>query len=568
MQVATLKTPKKKKAKWPWVLLILFLIFIVGPIVAVYALFYDASSKRVVLYDNLSLTEVGNRIIVDSLDPAPTEEIIDVKITEQDIDNMLYLAMSKIQEKVKFVKKAYMNAKGSSYNFFLDVDGVIIKSRVKVSTNMEISADGKDFIFKVKDVALGRVGGILTPAKWAFNRFITPEKVAEVLSASGLSLEFDAEQFAIIYPKASLIADLDKLTGSQSIGLYFDVMETIIREDLMDFRVNTNNFLDGVVDLKQLQTNELVTDDDQHIHVTSEQIQAKRDDLISLITAGYIDPTNKLETTYAFDFLVGGWQYLSNEGKETLQSTDFSYVDILDKENYAGLGQYKPEETLVEKMKESLDINRLLDKTLDPRYTDLCVLSEKDINDYIAGRSIVGYSSLLYRETPEGWKVNYITIENFYMNIYKNSDNKDIAEMVCKIDVNGYTTSLTLETEMIGDGSFTDNKLTFQVQTTQFGSYNAENIKDDFFGIMSSAINNEGDSSLVVNKEDYTISVDFTNIMEFARDKAEEAIEELTHEHRDLSDQFTADHMNFEILGNSRDDEGGMKLSLDEGINY
>ena len=568
MQVATLKTPKKKKAKWPWVLLILFLIFIVGPIVTVYALFYDASSKRVVLYDNLSLTEVGNRIIVDSLDPAPTEEIIDVKITEQDIDNMLYLAMSKIQEKVKFVKKAYMNAKGSSYNFFLDVDGVIIKSRVKVSTNMEISADGKDFIFKVKDVALGRVGGILTPAKWAFNRFITPEKVAEVLSASGLSLEFDAEQFAIIYPKASLIADLDKLTGSQSIGLYFDVMETIIREDLMDFRVNTNNFLDGVVDLKQLQTNELVTDDDQHIHVTSEQIQAKRDDLISLITAGYIDPTNKLETTYAFDFLVGGWQYLSNEGKETLQSTDFSYVDILDKENYAGLGQYKPEETLVEKMKESLDINRLLDKTLNPRYTDLCVLSEKDINDYIAGRSIVGYSSLLYRETPEGWKVNYITIENFYMNIYKNSDNKDIAEMVCKIDVNGYTTSLTLETEMIGDGSFTDNKLTFQVQTTQFGSYNAENIKDDFFGIMSSAINNEGDSSLVVNKEDYTISVDFTNIMEFARDKAEEAIEELTHEHRDLSDQFTADHMNFEILGNSRDDEGGMKLSLDEGINY
>ena len=539
-----------------------------GPIVTVYALFYDASSKRVVLYDNLSLTEVGNRIIVDSLDPAPTEEIIDVKITEQDIDNMLYLAMSKIQEKVKFVKKAYMNAKGSSYNFFLDVDGVIIKSRVKVSTNMEISADGKDFIFKVKDVALGRVGGILTPAKWAFNRFITPEKVAEVLSASGLSLEFDAEQFAIIYPKASLIADLDKLTGSQSIGLYFDVMETIIREDLMDFRVNTNNFLDGVVDLKQLQTNELVTDDDQHIHVTSEQIQAKRDDLISLITAGYIDPTNKLETTYAFDFLVGGWQYLSNEGKETLQSTDFSYVDILDKENYAGLGQYKPEETLVEKMKESLDINRLLDKTLNPRYTDLCVLSEKDINDYIAGRSIVGYSSLLYRETPEGWKVNYITIENFYMNIYKNSDNKDIAEMVCKIDVNGYTTSLTLETEMIGDGSFTDNKLTFQVQTTQFGSYNAENIKDDFFGIMSSAINNEGDSSLVVNKEDYTISVDFTNIMEFARDKAEEAIEELTHEHRDLSDQFTADHMNFEILGNSRDDEGGMKLSLDEGINY
>ena len=568
MQVATLKTPKKKKAKWPWVLLILFLIFVLGPIVTFYILFYDSNSKRVILYDDASLTNIGNRIIVDSLDTAPTEHMIDVKITEQDIDNILHVAMDKIQEKVKFVKKAYMYAKGNTYNFFFDVDGVVIKSRVKVSTNMEVSEDGKDFVFKVKDVAVGRVGGVLTPAKWLFNRFITPEKVAEVLSASGLSLTFDAEQFAIIYPKASLIEDLDKLTGSQDIGLYFDVMETIIREDMMDFKLDTDNFIDGVVDLEQLQTNEMVTDDAAHIHVTSEQVQEKRDDLVSLITSNYIDASDKLQTMYAFDFLIGGWDYLSAEGKEKLSDVEFSYVGIDTKETYTGLGQYKPEETLVEKMKESLHVNMLLDKTLNPRYTDLCVLSETDINEYIAGRSIVGYSSLLYRNTPEGWKVNYITIENFYMNIYKNADNKDIAEMVCKIDVNGYTTSLTLETEMIGDGNFIDNKLTFQVKSTQFGSYNAENIKDDFFGIMSDAINNEGDSSLIVNKEDYTISVDFTNIMEFARSKAEEAVEAAVHEHRDLSDQFAADNMNFEILGSSRDDEGGMKLSLKEAIDY
>ena len=567
MKVATLKTPAKKKAKWPWVLLILFLIFVLGPIVTFYALFYDASSKRVILYDDVSLLNVGNRIIVDSLDPAPTEHVIDVKITEQDIDNMLYVAMGKIQEKVKFVKKAYMYAKGSSYNFFLDVDGVIIKSRVKVSTNMEISEDGNDFVFKVKDVAVGRVGGILTPAKWAFNRFITPEKVEEVLAASGLSLRFDADKFAIVYPKVSLIADLDKLTGSQDIGLYFNVMETIIRQNMMDFQLTTDNFIDGVVDLTKLETNDLVTDDEEHIHIHSEQVQELREKLVNLIEAGYVDPSVKEQPIYAFNFLFGGWDYLGPEGQAALADVDFSYVDIENKQDYKGFDLYDAEAKLVDKMKETVNANKLLDKTLNPRYKELCTISEADINDYIAGRSIVGYSSLLSRNTPEGYKVNYITVENFYMNIYKNADSKYIAEMVCKIDVNGYTTSLTLETEM-PDGGFADNKLTFEVKDTQFGESDAENIKEDFFGIMTDAINNEGDNSLSVDKENYTISIDFTSLMDYARNEVEEIVEERTGSHQDLSSQFSMDNMEFEIIGNDRHDEGAMKLVLKEAIDY
>lgn len=567
MQVAVAKTPVKKKSKAPLVILIIFLIFVIGPIALIYGLFYDPSSKKVQLQDDLSLVNIGNRIIVDSLDYAPTESKIDVKISENDIDNILHLAMDKITAKTKFVKKAYMYVKGNSYNFFLDVDGYVIKSRVKVSTKLEISDDNQNFIFKVTDIALGRVSGIMTPAKWLIDRYITDDKINEVLASTGMNLTFDRSLYAIVYPKASLLGDLSKLTNNEDVGLYFDVMQTMLADDMIDFVFDGKNVIEGVVDLTKLQTNELVTDDEEHIKVQSSQVQALRDKLVTLVEHGDIDTSNKLIPIYAFDFLFSGWEALSPEGQSLLADVDFSYIDIEEKETYKGFDLYNSEAKLVDKMKETVNTTALVNKSLDPRYKELCTLSESAINDYIAGRNIVGYTSLLYRNTPEGFKINYITIENFYMNIYKNSDNKNIAEMVCKIDVNGYPTSLTFYTEM-SDGGFADNKLVFEVKDIKFGISEADNLKEEFFDIIYDALHNEGDNSLEADKENYTISVDFSNIIEYTREEAENAIEASTGTSYDLSTYFTMSNVTFDILGSNRDDEGAMKLSLINPIDY
>ena len=567
MKVAVAKTPKKKRSKAPLVILIIFLIFFIGPIALFYGLFYDPASKKVVLQDDISLANIGNRIIVDSLDYAPTEQQIKVVVSENDIDNVLHVAMQKITEKTKFVKKAYMYVKGNSYNFFMDVDGVIIKTRVKVSTKMEVSPDGQNFIFKVTDISLGRVSGIMKPAKMLINRYVTDEKINEVLAATGMNMTFDREQYAIIYPKASLLGDLSKLTNDTEFGLYFDVMQTMLADDMMEFVFDGNNVIEGVVDLTQLETNELVTDDAAHIKVQSEQVQEIRDQLSLLIEHKDIDTTNKLVPVYAFDFLFSGWEALAPEGKELLADVDFSYIDINEKETYKGFDLYNSEAKLVDKMKDTVNANALINKSLNPRYKDLCTLNESAINDYIAGRNLIGYSSLLYRKGPDGFKVNYITIENFYMNIYKNSDNKNIAEMVCKIDVNGYPTSLTFYTEM-SDSGFADNKLVFEIKEIRFGQNNAENLKEEFFDIIYDALNNEGDSSLQADKENYTISVDFTNIMQYACEEAERAIELNTGRTYDLDTYFSMSNLTFDILGSSRDDEGAMKLTLINPIEY
>ena len=153
------------------------------------------------------------------------------------------------------------------------------------------------------------------------------------------------------------------------------------------------------------------------------------------------------------------------------------------------------------------------------------------------------------------------------MNIYKNSDNKNIAEMVCKIDVNGYVTSLTFATEM-STGEFDGSKLVFAVKDIQFGQSNADNLKEEFFDIIYDALNNTGDNSLQADKENYTIYVDFAGIMDYALQEAENAVEIGTGTHYDLSSYFEMSNISFAILGNDRNADGAMKLILNNPIDY
>ena len=567
MQVAVAKGPVKKKSKAGWVILILFLVFIVGPIALLYGLFYDASTKNVRVQEDMEFATVANRLIVDSLDYAPTEGLIDVKVSENDVDNLLRLAMKSVTEKTPFVKKAYMNVRGNRYYFYIDFDGVVFKTRAKITTELQISEDGETFIFKIMDVALGRVGGILSPAKSLIKRYITYDKIDQILANTQTNLTFDREKYAIVYPKDSLLTDLGRLANSESVGLYFDVMQTMVHDDMMEFKFRNNNVIEGIVDLSKLETNDLVTDDEQHIRIHTEDVQEKRDMLVSLVEHGDIDPSNQNIMFYAFDFLFGGWQSLSADAQAALQDIDFSYVEIEDKETYTGFGLYDAEARLIDKMQETVDAQKLINKHLNPRYKKLCTLNEEAINEYISSRNIVGYTSLLYRDAPEGYKVNYITIENFYMNIYKNEENKNIAEMVCKIDVNGYVTSLTFLTEM-PDGGFSDNKLVFEIKDMQFGQSDADNLKEEFFGIICDALDNGSDGSLSADEENYTITVDFSDIMAYACEQAENEVENYTGTHYDLESYFAMDTLTFEVSGSSRDDEGAMTLNLINPIDY
>ena len=74
MKVAILKNPPRRRIIWPWVLVIGFLLFTVAPIAAAYVVFQDSNTKRVEIQPNFTMSEMGKRIGVDSLDNTVEDE--------------------------------------------------------------------------------------------------------------------------------------------------------------------------------------------------------------------------------------------------------------------------------------------------------------------------------------------------------------------------------------------------------------------------------------------------------------------------------------------------------------
>ena len=569
MQVATLKNPKKKRKVWPIVLILLLVFFLIAPIIVIYALFYDPNTKRVDLKPNLSFTNAGNQIITDSLDHTVDHEKIEINISENDIDNVLHLAMERFAHDNKFVKKAYVNVKGTAYNFYIDLDGVVIKSRLKVSTTMQETEDNSAFIFAIKDVSLGRVSGIKGPIQSIINRLFSEANINTFIAQTRLSITYDANLFGFVYTKAGLMNDLNRLTQSESLGLYFDIIQTMVLDNFVEFDLSTDEFAESYIDLNKLKTNDLVTDDSDHLKIQVNEVGEKcRDKIVTLINHGDIDP-QQTDIKTVFNFLFNGYNSLTDGDKAIIDAIDMSYIEIDDKATYEPLKEEGIENKLYEEMKYTVDGDALTDKTLNPRYKKLCTLSENNINDYIASRSIVGYTSLLYDEGEGGYKVNFVTLDNFYCNIYKDSENHNIAELVCKININGFHTSLTFATQMDDDGAFSGNMLVFRVKEVKFGNSEAENLKDEFFKIIHGALSGPGaDTTMIVDPVENTISIDFTKIMEYACDKVEEAVYDRTGETKDLSEYFELSNLTYVIGGSSRNDVGTMELSLVNPIDY
>ena len=134
MKVAILKNPPRRRIIWPWVLLVSFLLFTVAPLAVGYVVFQDSNTKRVELQPNFSMSEMGKRIGVDSLDKAEEEEKISMFVSENDMDNILESALNKVGIKSQFVKKAYVDIKGRKYTFYIDLDAYVMKSRIKLIT--------------------------------------------------------------------------------------------------------------------------------------------------------------------------------------------------------------------------------------------------------------------------------------------------------------------------------------------------------------------------------------------------------------------------------------------------
>ena len=572
MKVAILKTPPRRRIIWPWVLLVSFLLFTVAPLAAAYIVFQDSNTKNVVLQPNFTMSEMGKRIGVDSLDRTIEDEQITMVVTENDMDNILESALNKAGIKSGFINKAYVDIKGKQYTFYIDLDAYVMKSRIKFVTELEESEDKQTFIFRIQDMSIGLLTGLVKPTKAVVSRFVNEQIVNMVFAQAGLSIKFNKTENYLYYAKSDVMSDINGMGGNNNMGLFYDVVQTLVKKDMADFNIESANFLDVTMDLKELKTNEYVTDDTYHIKVPHDEVGTKcRDKLVQLVNADQFDRTEEkvfgtnLKTVFAFLF-AGGYDKLSDENKALIDSIDFSIVGIADVPGYTGFDLNNSSDYLTQKMKEGL----MTFDDFEHSQTEVTILNEQDLNNYIAGRNIIGFTTLMHRQAEESYKINYMTVDNFYSNIYHDGD-EQIAEFVCKININGYPTSLTF----VSNAEVQDDSIVFTIKEdgVKFGNIFAPELNNQFFNVIKGALNN-GDASISAEEKDgkNTITMHFSNIVEEAKTQMKTSAEAkygaygpvvMDVINAQIDAIFSKENASITLTGTDRtDNDAGLKLSL------
>ncbi len=563
MKVAVLKHTRRKVI-WPWAVLITLLLVIAIPIGLTYGLFYDDASKDITIQPAGNANNIGNRITVDSLDGTVEEHKIRALLTENDVDNMIYYGLNDSGWESKIVKKAYVVVAGNRYKFYADISMDFFKTRIRFDTILQENNDRSKFVFRVQEITIGRVGGFKELSKSVAAPFINENSVNNFLAKTNISIKYDEKNQMFIYDKYDLYADMCRLNSSENVDLYLDIVKTMAKDNETVYNFNNDYFMDATINLEPLTTNGLVTDaPNQKLVEAEEVVERCQKPLIKLVEGGTFNPSY-IEPRIVFNYLFSGWDATSAEDKVYIEQINMSSIGINDKTAYKGFDLYDENASLQEALVDNAYIDNLVSGN-QAINKDVTYLNEDTINNYLKGRNIVGYTTLLKRWNGTHYKANFVTIDNFYCNIYGN-DTQRIIEFVAKFNVNGYHTSMTFATSA-QEMRVQDRNVYFTIDEIKYGSKDAANMKDDFFKLLSDALR-DGDGAMIAVENDHTIRFNLMESLKTIQKDCEDQAKENAggYQTYDFTNYFIDNNLEYTCLGENRDANGALLIRLKEGI--
>lgn len=566
MKIAVLKHTRTKVI-WPWAVLITILLVIAIPIGLVYGFFYDTSTKDVYLQPGMTSETLGNRVLVDSVDKTKDTHYLEMTVTENDVDNLIHYGLEKSTYSSKLVKKSYVHVYGNRYQFFADIDLSYFKTRVKFDTLLGESEDHQDFIFNVQEIVVGRVGGYSEISKSPIGAFINENNVNHFLTKTGLSMKYEEKNKRFVYHKIDSIKDMSLMLKTEGTNLYSTIMGNMIEDNLVQYDFHADDFINAKLDCSIMQSNNLVTDDSAHLKVRPEQVTTRcRDKLVTLVNQQAFNP-EEINPAVVFQFLFAGWNAITAENRALIENINMSSIGINNKTLYEGFGLYSPDYALQTRLNDSVNVNNLVSKNSSIN-KKVSTLRESEINRYLAGTGIVGYTTVIDRYKDDGkYKANYITIDNFYCNLYNESGSRPVAEFVCKLNINGYHTSMTISSKAVGASAKQGKSIIYTIEEVKYGSASGDNMKADILALLAQALE-RGDGAMVAIETDDTIRFNFEQNLDYTKEACEDKVYEITGYHHSFSSYFTDSNINFNTTGSSRSDDGTIYVSLIQGIDY
>jgi len=473
----------------------LLLVLLAG-VGAVYGIYYATPSVPLPEAKASSGPLLSNRV-VHALDETASTGKVSFSVSEDDLNQSFANSYAQLPDSVrKVLSGVYLDITDSSYNFYAEVTHPVFKTEILFKTHLEEKKDEKDplsgaYLFRVDNIFVGRLGGMDRIAFKTLRRFAKPEDLEKQFADKGLHVTFDFDHEQIVYTKKDLLSDFGKKAADgDSSSLFTNLLSTLMRQDGLSLAAGKADAFSVTADLTPFHENAAYTDSGRLKDSQMEKLRHKMNILVQ---------TDAIKESQADDYLrylMRGYQFVSESIQNEVKDKDLTKIGIADPKTYVGpvlTSSYSLADA-VKSQFASLDPSSLASGTI-------LTLDEEDIAKTLMYSSLYGTAKSLV--DPREKKTAFLALDNAYDDIQE-----DKASFVVTMNVNGYETSLILDTSYL---SFQDLKLTLHVEKSYYGTTILDSSFQEYLGKkMEESLSKEEGSLLSFDAESQNFVFDFS----------------------------------------------------------
>lgn len=269
-------------------------------------------------------------------------------LDELDLEYILFPIINNISLNDN-VKLTGVNVDVVDEKYTLQVSGSFYLFSSVITANIDMNYINECFIISLNQFKVAKVG--LYPILKNLLKVVDANNIKEKLEKVNIYCDLDFNNFSISFSKDNIKSMLNSLTNDDSIGSFYTVLSDILLSDesLMSFSFGKDNLLGVTIKLASLKN-------DKNVFYSYDFISVKNN--VELLLKNNIITLNQVNPS--FNFLVNGYDRITDIHKEIIDTIDYSSIGINDNKSYKGI----------------LLIN---DKSLSSYINEMILLSSSDI---------------------------------------------------------------------------------------------------------------------------------------------------------------------------------------------
>ena len=525
-------------------LLITLVVLIILPIALVFIFLFDTGKMKVNYNEDFTVENWSKSLVVDSLDNTPSLAKAKFVLTENDINNYIHSQIKNNKQLTKYLTQLAVDIKNDSYVVNVSGKAFFFETRAKLTAKLSkeivVSEEGEKeaFVLSVDKMALGRLSSLKPVIMFFLNTFVNNETIDALTSSIKLHTDLQNSRMILYTSDFREMINKNMSGGSGTSEFYFSFINDFFDMNLLSIDFYADDALTIDVNLEPLTGNDYSSSLGENVYYpmnyedTTTKLTIKgeekklslntiRDALVSLLDDRIIDAKDLAKVS---NYLFQGYKV------DNVPEYNLSSIGIPVKETYPGFALVDSS-SIDDIMKSAISTFGGYTPSLDT--FDIATLTESQINLFLKTQSALGHKYFLQREIADSQnKINYIAIDNAYMNIYGNN-----LVISVGLNLNGLETWLTLKMELVAEES--TNKLVYSTKKVYFGKEEknleiSEGTKDVIFKTLAQAMN----QSSFKFDENGKMTITFAGIIDAAIGSI------------DTSDPISAQYKNF-LLNNA-----------------